>query len=222
MRSNAKNQNDVGTPRVPVLDEQMCQLVPIAPARARLLLKRGMASAYHNKLGIFLMILQEEKEPNDQPLVLGIDPESELKGWSVVGKKCTVLDGGSEAPTWVKDDVKTRKEMRKGGRLSNCPRRPCRSANRARSELPSSTKSRGAMSIGLTGGAPVQHVQYGPTYIDGATKGKLSLHRPINGTRLAENARVEDLDLLSIMHWRTPPITTHKSGISAHAIETRR
>jgi len=364
MQSNTKNQNDVGTPRVPVLDEQMCQLMPTTPARARLLLKQGKASAYHNKLGIFCIILHEEKEPNNQPLVLGIDPGSKFEGWSVVGTKYTVLNGMSEAPTWVKGNVKTRKEMRRGRRFRNCPRRPCRSANRARSELPPSTKSRwqaklgiakqlrkimpigtvviedvkaetrknakrwntnfsplevgkkwfyaelrnlglalmtengyktkalrdeynlhkckqkdktvfyshavdawclaasqtgaerpswrglyywtpiqlhrrrlhafqpaeggvrksygGTISMGLTRGTLVRHVQYGLTYIGGTSKGKLSLHCLSNGNRLTTNASVEDLDLLSTIHWRTLLITIQKSGVSAHAIETRR
>lgn len=164
MQSNTKNQNGVGTPRVPVLDEQMCQLMPTTPVRARLLLKQGKASAYHNKLGIFCMILHEEKEPN-KPLVLGIDPGSKFEGWSVVGTKYTV---------------------------------------------------------GLTRGTLVRHVQYGLTYIGGTTNGKLSLHRLSDGNRRTKNARVEDLDLLSIIHWRTLLITIQKSGVSAHAIETRR
>lgn len=67
MRTRTKNQNDVGTPRVPVLDEQMCQLMPITPARARLLMKQGKASAYHDMLGIFCMILHEER-PNNRSL----------------------------------------------------------------------------------------------------------------------------------------------------------
>ena len=129
-------------PRIPELDSEMGPLMPCHPARARKFLKEGKASAYRDKPGVFCIVLHTNVEPNNQPLALGIDPGSKFEGWSVIGSKSTVLNGMSEAATWIKRNVETRKEMRKARRGRNCPPRQCRSDNRTKSELPPSTKSR--------------------------------------------------------------------------------
>jgi len=130
--------------RIPVLDNKMRPLMPTTPARARLLLKRGKAKAYRNKLGIFCIILKEEIEPDNQKIALGIDPGSHFEGWSVVGTRETVLNGMSEAPTHVKDAVEQRRTMRRARRGRNCRRRPARFNNRQRNKktLPPSTFAR--------------------------------------------------------------------------------
>ena len=129
--------------RVPVLDAEMRPLMPTTAARARLLLSRGLASAYRNKLGIFCIILHKRVEPNNQPLALGIDPGSSFEGWSVVGSKSTVLNGTSQTPKYVKDAVEQRRVMRRARRYRNCRRRQCRQ-NRSihKTTLPPSTFAR--------------------------------------------------------------------------------
>ena len=130
--------------RIPVLDKNLKPLMPTTPTRARLLLSRGKARAYRNKLGIFCIILKEEIEPDNQQIVVGVDPGSKFEGWSVVGTKETVLNGMSETPTHVKKTVEQRRTMRRARRGRNCRRRPARFNNRQRNKkiLPPSTFAR--------------------------------------------------------------------------------
>ena len=113
--------------RVPVLDAEKCPLMPTTASRARLLLSRGEASAYWNKLGTFCIILKKTVVPNNQKLAAGIDPGSSFEGWSVVGAKATVLNGTSTTPKHVKGAVEQRRVMRRSRRGRNCRRRQCRS-----------------------------------------------------------------------------------------------
>ena len=130
--------------RIPVLDKNLKPLMPTTPARARLLLSRGKAKAYRNKLGIFCIILKEEIEPDNQQIALGIDPGSHYEGYSVVGTQDTILNGMSETPRHVKDAVEQRRHLRRARRHRNLRRRPMRSKNRQRNKdtLPPSTYAR--------------------------------------------------------------------------------
>jgi len=130
--------------QIPVLDSRLTPLMPTSPARARLLLKKGKAKPYWNKLGIFCIILQKEVEPNNQQIAVGIDPGSSFEGWSVVGTQKTILNGMSEAPTHVKDVVEVRRNMRRARRHRNLWRREARFDNRLRNKeaLPPSTFAR--------------------------------------------------------------------------------
>jgi hypothetical protein len=118
--------------RVPVLDAQKHPLMPTTPARARLLLDRGQASAYWSKLGIFCIILKKNVIPNNQNLAIGIDPGASFEGWSIVGTKDTILNGTSETPKHVKKVIESRKTLRRARRFRNCWRRPARFNNRNR------------------------------------------------------------------------------------------
>lgn len=130
--------------RIPVLDTNKTPLMPTTPVRARLLLKQGKARPYWNKLGIFCIILTYSVQPDNQQLVLGIDPGSSYEGWSIVGTKETVLNGMSETPKHVKKAVETRRTMRRARRHRNCWRRPARFDNRLRNRsfIPPSTFAR--------------------------------------------------------------------------------
>ena len=130
--------------RIPVLDKNLKPLMPTTPARARLLLSRGKAKAYRNKLGIFCIILKEEIEPDNQQIALGIDPGSHYEGYSVVGTQDTILNGMAETPRHVKDAVEQRRAMRRTRRGRNLRRRPARFNNRQRNKktLPPSTYAR--------------------------------------------------------------------------------
>ncbi|SRR6266851_4827270 len=69
-----------------VIDTNSLVLMPCHPAKARLLFKAGKAKPKWNKLGLFCVQLTYEQEPDNQPLVVGVDPGSK--------KDCRVL-------TWV-------------------------------------------------------------------------------------------------------------------------
>lgn len=117
--------------------------MPCTPAKARHLFKGGKAKPMWNKLGLFTVQLCYEQEPDNQPLVVGIDPGSKFEGFSVVGTKDTVLNLMVEAPDHVKDTVETRRTMRRA-RRSRKWRRPKRFNNRLnrKKRIPPSTRSR--------------------------------------------------------------------------------
>ena len=117
--------------------------MPCTPAKARHLFKSGKARPKWNKLGLFCVQLTYEQKPNNQPLVVGIDPGSQFEGFSVVGGKDTVLNLMAEAPDHVKDAVVVRRRMRRA-RRSRKWRRPKRFDNRLnrKRRIPPSTRSR--------------------------------------------------------------------------------
>jgi hypothetical protein len=117
--------------------------MPCTPAKARHLFKSGKARPKWNKLGLFYVQLTYEQKPNNQPLVVGIDPGSQFEGFSVVGGKDTVLNLMAEAPDHVKDAVVVRRTMRRA-RRSRKWRRPKRFDNRLnrKRRIPPSTRSR--------------------------------------------------------------------------------
>jgi hypothetical protein len=84
-----------------------------------------------------------EQEPDNQQLVVGIDPGSKFEGVSVVGTQDTVLNLMVEAPNHVKDAVETRRIMRRARRGRKW-RRPKRFDNRLKRKqrIPPSTRSR--------------------------------------------------------------------------------
>jgi hypothetical protein len=129
--------------RIPVIDTKGSTLMPCTPAKARSLLKSGKARPKWNKLGLFMVQLCYEQEPDNQPLVVGIDPGSKFEGFSVVGSQDTVLNLMVEAPEHVKDAVQARRTMRRARRHRKW-RRPKRFDNRLnrKKRIPPSTRSR--------------------------------------------------------------------------------
>ncbi len=129
--------------RIPVVDTRGVTLMPCTPAKARHLFKSGRARPKRNKLGLFYVQLTYEQEPDNQPLMVGVDPGSKFEGFSVVGTKDTVTNLMVEAPDHVKEAVETRRTMRRARRHRKW-RRPKRFDNRlGRSpRIPPSTRSR--------------------------------------------------------------------------------
>src|SRR5450759_4413153 len=129
--------------RIPVVDTRGVALMPCTPAKARHLLKSGKARPKRNKLGLFYVQLSYQQEPDNQALVVGIDPGSKFEGFSVVGSRETVTNLMVEAPTHVKDAVAIKRTMRRARRFRKW-RRPKRSDNRltGKKRLPPSTRSR--------------------------------------------------------------------------------
>ncbi|MHB8596204.1 MAG: RRXRR domain-containing protein [Ktedonobacteraceae bacterium] len=129
--------------RIPVVDSRGMPLMPCTPSKARHLLKEGKAHPKRNKVGLFYLQLTYAQEPDNQPLVVGVDPGSSFEGYSVVGTKDTVLNLMVEAPTHVNDAVEARRTMRRARRFRKW-KRPCRSNNRLnrKKRIAPSTRSR--------------------------------------------------------------------------------
>jgi hypothetical protein len=92
---------------------------------------------------LFYVQLTYEQEPENQPLVVGIDPGSKFEGFSVVGTQATVTNLMVEAPEHVKGAVSVRRTMRRARRRRKW-RRPKRFNNRLKGKqrIPPSTRSR--------------------------------------------------------------------------------
>ncbi len=129
--------------RLPVVDTRGVTLMPCTPTKARHLFKSGKAKPKRNKLGLFYVQLCYEQDPDNQPLVVGVDPGSQFEGYSVVGTQDTVLNLMVEAPDHVKNVVEVRRTMRRARRERKW-RRPERFDNRLnrKKRIPPSTRSR--------------------------------------------------------------------------------
>ena len=127
-------------PAVPVISKTGKPLMPTRPSRARELISKGKAIGKW-KVGIFYIQLTEREDGVTQPIAVGIDPGSKREAFTVKSAKHTYLNVLSDAVTWVKDAVETRRVMRKNRRQRKTPCRPSRQ-NRARGGIPPSTKAR--------------------------------------------------------------------------------
>lgn len=130
--------------RIPVVDQDGKPLMPCIPPKARRLIKAGQAKPRWSKLGIFyIQLTYTVEQPNNQTLVVGVDPGSSFEGYSVVGVQDTVLNIMAEALVHVKKAVEVRRTMRRARRHRKCWRRPIR-ANRLchKIRIPPSTRSR--------------------------------------------------------------------------------
>lgn len=137
-----KDQRSSGnaTMFVPVVSVAGGPLMPCHPARARELLCKGKAVRRFSK-GIFYIQLLQRSEGSVQTIAVGIDPGSKKEGFSVKSEKHTYLNIQSDAVTWVKDSVETKRAMRRSRRNRKTPCRKNRS-NRKRGGLVPSTKAR--------------------------------------------------------------------------------
>jgi hypothetical protein len=125
---------------VPVLDKNNKPLMPTTPSRARQLLKSGRAVKRFFK-GLFAIKLLDRDGGDTQSICAGIDPGSKREGFTVKSESHTYLNVQTEAIEYVKDNVETRRTMRRGRRYRKTPYRKCRS-NRKMGGIPPSTKSR--------------------------------------------------------------------------------
>jgi len=125
---------------VPVVSKTGKPLMPTRPKRARELLKKGKAIPRW-KAGTFYIQLTKREDGEVQKVAVGIDPGSKREAFTVKGAKHTYLNVLSDAVTWVKETVETRRQAR-GSRRSR--KMPCRQnrKNRARGSLVPSTKAR--------------------------------------------------------------------------------
>jgi hypothetical protein len=112
-------------------------LMPCHPARVRELVRKGRALCRFSK-GLFYLRLLDRAEGAIQPVACGIDPGSKQEGLTVKSEAHTFLNLQADAVTWVKEALKTRREMRCGRRLRKTPCRQPR-FNRARGNIPPSS-----------------------------------------------------------------------------------
>jgi len=70
----------------------------------------------------------------------------------------------------------------------------------------------GTISLGLKKGTLVRHIKYRLCYIGGSLKNRLSLHSLKTGKRITQNAKREDLKILTRIAFRTQFLSTTKVG----------
>jgi hypothetical protein len=126
---------------VPVVDSNQNPLMPTTPNRVATWIKSGKATPFW-KRGIFCVRLNVEPSARViQPVTIGVDPGSKKEGFTIKSEGHTYLNIQTDAVTWVKDAVKTRREMRRARRFRTTPCRQPR-FNLAKGGLPPSTKAR--------------------------------------------------------------------------------
>ena len=117
--------------------------MPTTPNRAQTWIDSGKVTPFW-KRGVFCVRLNvEPSDRKTQPIAVGVDPGSKKEAFTVKSDSHTYLNVQTDAVTWVKDAVETRRQMRRTRRGRKCPHRKCR-PNRLINfqKLPPSTKSR--------------------------------------------------------------------------------
>jgi hypothetical protein len=70
----------------------------------------------------------------------------------------------------------------------------------------------GTVSLGLKKGTLIEHVKYGLCYVGGSLKNRLSLHNLKTGKRITQNAKREDIKILTRIAFRTQFLSTTEVG----------
>ena len=87
--------------------------MPTTILRARRWINSGKATPFYKK-GIFCVRLNIEPSNNiKQDVCVGIDPGSKREAYTIKSEAHTYLNVLTKTPNWVKDAVKTRREMRR-------------------------------------------------------------------------------------------------------------
>ena len=129
---------------VPVLASTGQPLMPCHPARARELVRKGLATKSYLK-GVFHIKLTQRTTGDTQVVALGVDPGSKMNGYSLKSPDRTYLNIQQPAKDGkaVKKAIEARASMRRGRRGRHTPCRPPRFDNRSRKDwVPPSTLSR--------------------------------------------------------------------------------
>jgi RRXRR protein len=97
---------------VPVVDLNQRPLMPTTANRAARWIRSRKATPFW-KRGVFCVRLNVEPTGRDrQEVAVGIDPGSKREGFTVKSEAHAFLNIQATAVDWVKDGVKTRREMR--------------------------------------------------------------------------------------------------------------
>jgi len=109
-----------------VVNAEGVPLMPTSPSRARRWIKSGKATAFFRK-GVFCVRLNvEPSDSKTQEIVVGIDPGSKKEAFTIKSEAHTFLSIQTDAVTWVKDKIETRRNMRRTRRTRKTPYRKCR------------------------------------------------------------------------------------------------
>lgn len=116
--------------------------MPCHPARARELVRKGKAVRRFDR-GLFYIQLVDRADGYTQEIAVGIDPGSKREAFTVKSEAHTYLNVQTEAVTWVKEHVETRRMMRRNRRNRNTPYRKMRlNRNQGQTRMPPSTNAR--------------------------------------------------------------------------------
>lgn len=110
--------------RIPVVSKDGKPLMPTTPAKARKLIKGGVAIGRHNKLGMFYIQMLREVGTKTQPLKMAVDYGSKMAvdygskydGYAVTGGKEVCLKAMAKMPERVAKKVLERGRMRRARR----------------------------------------------------------------------------------------------------------
>jgi hypothetical protein len=126
---------------VPVIDRKNVPLMPCSEKRARKLMEKGQAQAMWKNQIFHIKLLKNSSGRKFQDVTLGIDSGIKKEGLTVTTDTKVVLNITTEAVTTVKDNVETRRNLRRSRRNKNTPYRKCR-FNRTIGTIPPSIKAR--------------------------------------------------------------------------------
>jgi hypothetical protein len=125
---------------IPVVNLDNKPLMPTIPSRAKRMILSKIATPFWKK-GVFCIRLNKKTEENKQIIAAAIDPGSKKEGFTVKSKAHTYLNIQTDAVTWVKDAIKTRRNARRNRRYRKTPYRKQR-LNRKKGGISPSTKAR--------------------------------------------------------------------------------
>ena len=120
--------------RVPVVSMDGKPLMPTTPAKARKMMRDGIAAGRFNKLGIFYVQMLIPVGDKTQEVDLTIDPGSKYDGYAVGTASGTILKAMAKMPSKIAEKLEHRRRMRRFRRYRKTWRRPCRFDNRQRGD----------------------------------------------------------------------------------------
>jgi hypothetical protein len=75
----------------------------------------------------------------------------------------------------------------------------------------------GTVSLGIPRGTLINHSKFNLSFVGGSSKGRISLHS-LDGKRLTQNVKVEDVKPICVLKWRTQFLSALKDGVSLRKI----
>jgi len=116
--------------RVPVVSVEGKPLMPTTPAKARKMIRDGVAVGRFNKLGMFYVQMLIPVGDKTQDVSLAVDPGSKYDGYAVGTSKSVILKGMAKMPSKIAEKIKHRRQMRRFRRYRKTWRRAKRFDNR--------------------------------------------------------------------------------------------
>ncbi|HKM55988.1 MAG: RRXRR domain-containing protein [Isosphaeraceae bacterium] len=112
-------------------------LTPTTPAKARKLIRGGVAKQVWSKFGTFGIQMLVSTRRETPRVALGVDHGTKFEGFSVVVDRENALNVKLDLPDKKKilKKLEERQTMRRARRFRKCRGRPCRSDNRSRKDF---------------------------------------------------------------------------------------